>query len=107
VRVRAAVRGHVWSLIRATPAGFPWLAIAGKLLAGWLVIDLDAMLITACSDKEGAAPTVKMGDGFHPLGTWLANTADVAPVASDRHDRVTCTDLELWDGPGARMTGFG
>ena len=75
-RVRAAVRGHVWSLICATPAGFPWLAVAGKVLAGWLVIDLDATLITACSDKEGAAPTFKMGYGFHPLGAWLANTAE-------------------------------
>ena len=52
----------------ATPAGFPWLAIAGKILAVWLVIDLDAMLITAHSDKEGAAPTFKSGNGFHPLG---------------------------------------
>ena len=70
-RARAAVRAHIWSLIAARPAGFPWLAIAGKLLAGWLVIDLDATLITARSDKEGAAPTFKMGYGFHPLGTWL------------------------------------
>ena len=46
-RVRARVRGHMWSLIAAAPAGFPWLTIAGKLLAGWLVIDLDATLITA------------------------------------------------------------
>jgi hypothetical protein len=46
-RVRARIRGHVWSLICAAPAGFPWLDIAGKLLAGWLVIDLDATLITA------------------------------------------------------------
>ena len=75
-RVRAAVRAHVWKLICATPAGFPWLAIAGKLLAGWLVIDLDGTLITARSDKEGAAPTFKMGYGFHPLGAWLANTAE-------------------------------
>jgi hypothetical protein len=75
-RVRARVRGHVWSLISATPAGFPWLAVAGKLLAGWLVIDLDGTLITARSDKEGAAPTFKMGYGFHPLGAWLANTAE-------------------------------
>jgi hypothetical protein len=67
-RARAAVRAHVWQLICATPAGFPWLAIAGKLLAGWLVIDLDATLITARSDKEGAAPTFKSGYGFHPLG---------------------------------------
>ena len=75
-RVRAKVRAHVWSLICARPAGFPWLAIAGKVLAGWLVIDLDGTLITARSDKEGAAPTFKMGYGFHPLGAWLANTAE-------------------------------
>ena len=75
-RVRAKIRAHVWSLIAATPAGFPWLAIAGKVLAGWLVIDLDATLITARSDKEGAAPTFKKGYGFHPLGAWLANTTE-------------------------------
>ena len=75
-RVRARVRAHVWSLICATPAGFPWLAVAGKLLAGWLVIDLDATLITARSEKEGAAPTFKKGYGFHPLGAWLANTTE-------------------------------
>jgi len=81
-RARAAVRAHVWSLICARPAGFPWLAIAGKLLAGWLVIDLDATLITARSDKEGAAPTFKMGYGFHPLGAWCANTADSERLAA-------------------------
>ena len=75
-RARAAVRGRVWQLICARPAGFPWLAIAGKLLAGWLVIDLDATLITAYSDKEGAAPTWKKGYGFHPLGAWAANTRE-------------------------------
>ena len=63
-RARAAVRGHVWQLICARPAGFPWLAIAGKVLAGWLVIDLDATVITARSDKEGAASTFKMGYGL-------------------------------------------
>jgi Transposase DDE domain group 1 len=75
-RVRARARAHVWSLIAARSAGFPWLAVAGKLLAGWLVIDLDGTLITARSDKEGAAPTFKKGYGFHPLGAWLANTAE-------------------------------
>ncbi len=75
-RARAAVRGHVWQLICARPAGFPWLAIAGKTLADWLVIDLDATLITAYSDKEGAAPTWKKGYGFHPLGAWAANTRE-------------------------------
>jgi hypothetical protein len=75
-RGRAAVRARVWQLICARPSGFPWLAIAGKVLAGWLVIDLDATLITARSDKEGAAPTFKSGYGFHPLGAWCANTAE-------------------------------
>ncbi|MGB9306679.1 MAG: IS1380 family transposase [Mycobacterium sp.] len=32
-----------------------------------LVIDLDATLVTAQSDKESAAPTYKRGYGFHPL----------------------------------------
>jgi hypothetical protein len=46
------------------------------VLAGWLVIDLDGTLITARSDKEGAAPTFKKGYGFHPPGAWLANTGE-------------------------------
>ena len=75
-RVRARVRAHVWKLIAARPAGFPWLSVAGKLLAGWLVIDLEGTLITAHSEKQGAAPTFKKGYGFHPLGAWLANTAE-------------------------------
>ena len=68
----------MWKLVAATTAGFPWLAIAGKVLTGWLVIDMDATLITAHSDKEGAAPTFKKGYGFHPLGAWPANTSDAA-----------------------------
>jgi hypothetical protein len=65
-RARARVRNHFRSLIAATSARSPWLAIAGRLLAGWLVIDLDATLITAHSDKKGAAPTFKKSYGLHP-----------------------------------------
>jgi hypothetical protein len=75
-RARARARAHVWQLIEDTPAGFPWLVIAGKALTGWLVIDMDATLVTASSGKEGAAPTWKKGYGFHPLGAWLANTRE-------------------------------
>jgi hypothetical protein len=32
-----------------------------------LIVDLDATLLTAHSDKENAAPTFKRGFGFHPL----------------------------------------
>ena len=56
-RARARARAYVWQLIEDTPAGFPWLVIAGKALTGWLVIDMDATLVTASSDNEGAAPT--------------------------------------------------
>src|ERR1700722_19584575 len=35
------------AVIQDTPSGFPWLVIAGKTLAGWLVIDMDATLTTA------------------------------------------------------------
>ena len=38
---RARARAQVWGLIEQAPAGFPWLAIAGKTLTGWLVIDMD------------------------------------------------------------------
>jgi hypothetical protein len=75
-KARAKIRAHVWQLIAATAAGFPWLTIAGKTLAGWLVIDMDATLITAHSDKEGAAPTFKKGFGFHPLAAWCVNTGE-------------------------------
>jgi DDE family transposase len=75
-RARAKARERAWSLIEGTPGGFPWLAVAGKTLAGWLVIDMDATLVTSASDKEGAAPTWKKGYGFHPLAAWCANTRE-------------------------------
>jgi hypothetical protein len=75
-KVRAKVRRRVWDLIAAGEGGFPWLLVAGKLLTGWIVIDLDATLITAHSDKQGAAVTFKRGFGFHPLGAWCANTTE-------------------------------
>jgi hypothetical protein len=75
-RARAKVRAHVWRLIEATETGFPWLTVAGKVLTGWIVIDIDATLITAHSEKERAAATFKKTYGFHPLGAWCANTSE-------------------------------
>ena len=75
-RARAAVRAHVWQLICATPAGFPWLAVAGKLLAGWLVIDLDAHADHRAQRQGRRRSDLQVGYGFHPLGAWLANTAE-------------------------------
>ncbi|WP_300612410.1 IS1380 family transposase [Trebonia sp.] len=75
-RARAKARAHAWALIAAAATGFPWLAVAGKVLDGWVVIDMDATLVTAHSAKEGAAPTWKKGYGFHPLGAWCRNTRE-------------------------------
>jgi Transposase DDE domain group 1 len=41
-----------------------------------LVIDVDATLVTAHSEKECAAPTFKRGFGFHPLCAFLDHGAE-------------------------------
>jgi hypothetical protein len=74
-QARARIRAHVWDQVEAA-GGFPWLEIAGKTLTGWLFLDMDATLVNAYSDKEGAAPTWKKGYGFHPLAAWCANTRE-------------------------------
>ena len=41
-----------------------------------IVVDIDATLITAHSEKEGAAGTFKRGYGFHPLLAYLDQTRE-------------------------------
>ena len=41
---------------------------------GYYVLDFDATLLSAHSEKEHAAPNYKHGFGFHPLGCWLDAT---------------------------------
>lgn len=43
---------------------------------GFYVIDIDATLVTAHSEKEHAAPTYKRGFGFHPLVAYLDATGE-------------------------------
>jgi Transposase DDE domain group 1 len=45
-----------------------------------LILDIDASLLTAHSEKEGAAGTYKGGFGFHPLLCYLAETGE--PLAA-------------------------
>ncbi len=52
---RAAARATVWGHRSPVPRADP------------VIIDLDATLITAHSEKEGATPNFKHGFGFHPL----------------------------------------
>ena len=62
---RAAARARVWALAGANA---PDHGADGDRP---LVIDLDATLVTAHSEKERAAPNFKHGFGFHPLGAWI------------------------------------
>ena len=50
-----------------------WAAGAGP---AEIVLDIDSTLVTAHSDKEGAAPTYKRGYGFHPMLCYLDATGE-------------------------------
>jgi hypothetical protein len=69
-KARAAVRERVWKF--AGEHGPDHQVDKDRPL----IIDLDATLITAHSEKESAAPTFKRGFGFHPLGSWVDHGQD-------------------------------
>jgi len=58
---------------RADARAKVWAAGGGPdLMSGQgLIMDVDASLLTAHSEKQGAAPTYKHGFGFHPLLVFL------------------------------------
>jgi hypothetical protein len=58
---------------RAQARAAAWAAGADP---GFYVIDIDATLIGAHSDKEQVAPTYKRGFGFHPLLAYLDATGE-------------------------------
>src|SRR5215213_11027160 len=60
-----------WSVTGVQTCALPISWQAGAWVEGLLAIDVDATLITAHSDKQGAAGTYKGGFGFHPLAAWL------------------------------------
>lgn len=64
-RARAAARCRAW---------------AAGLDPGFYVVDIDGTLVTAHSEKEGAAPTYQRGLGFYPLRAFLNATGE--PLAS-------------------------
>jgi hypothetical protein len=62
---RTQARARVWALAADRAPD------CGRGVETPLVVDLDATLITAHSEKERAAPTFKRGYGFHPLCAFL------------------------------------
>lgn len=97
----AAARATAWS--RARPlAGTP-----GVRAGGQVIVDLDATLVTAYSDKEQAAGTFKKGYGFHPMCAFVdhgeAGTGEVLAInlrrgnagANKATDLIACLDEAL------------
>lgn len=76
----AAARDRAW-LARGelTGAELPGSRADGKVL-DQVVIDLDATIVIAHSDKEAASPTFKKTFGHHPLGAWLDNTGEALAI---------------------------
>jgi hypothetical protein len=71
---RARVRRHVWSQLSG---GVPASRVAGTSLdLGVIVLDVDATVVVAHSEKENASPTFKRTFGFHPIGVWCDNTQE-------------------------------
>jgi hypothetical protein len=75
-KVRSKVRRHVWHQLPGVPAS----KVAGMDLGETIVLDVDATLITAHSEKEQAAATFKHGFGFHPIGVWCDNTHELLAI---------------------------
>ena len=76
-KARAKARRRVWELL---PDRVPASAAAGADLGETVVLDVDATLVTAHSEKEQAAANFKGGFGFHPLGVWCDNTRELLSI---------------------------
>src|SRR5215207_10474019 len=71
----AVARERLWSQREETGRGLPTASAGGRVLPG-LVVDLDATVVEAHSDKQSAAAHFKGGFGYHPLICWLDNTGE-------------------------------
>jgi hypothetical protein len=110
-RITAAVtafRRWWWVLLAAGPDGFPWLVVAGRELTGITVVDLDASIVLAASEKENAAPTYKGGIGFCPNLACCDNTDDVLiidPRPGNATANCAADNIALLDTAVARLPG--
>jgi Transposase DDE domain group 1 len=64
---RAAARERAWALAGESAPGAD---------GGLITVDIDATIVTACSEKEQAKPTWKRTFGFHPLTVFADHGPD-------------------------------
>lgn len=110
---RAAAREVLWAQ-RAEVSGtaFP-VSSAGRRALPGLVLDLDASIVIAHSEKEHAAPTFKGTFGYHPLlafcdntGEFLAGTLRKGNAgANTAADHIAVLDAALAQIPDAHRHG--
>jgi hypothetical protein len=75
-QARAATRKGVWA--RLPDGRPPSSTVAGQQLpADLVVLDVDATIVVAHSEKENAQATFKRTFGFHPIGVWCDNTTEL------------------------------
>jgi hypothetical protein len=98
---RADARAAVWARRR------PLAGAAGVRSGGQVIVDIDATLVTAHSDKENAEPTFKRGFGFAPMcafvdhgqqGTGETLAIDLRPGRAspwNKDDHVAALDAAL------------
>jgi hypothetical protein len=72
---RAAARELAWLQLLETRRSFPATTVLARALPGF-VLDIDATIVLAHSEKEAAAPTWKHTFGFHPLLCFLDATGE-------------------------------
>jgi hypothetical protein len=51
--------------------------VAATDLGEVVVLDVDATIVIAHSEKESVAPTFKGSVGFHPIGVWCDSTTEL------------------------------
>jgi Transposase DDE domain group 1 len=111
-QARAVARERAWLARAELGRSLPVVHAGGRAWKG-LVIDVDATLITAHSEKEQAAPTVNGGFGYHPVLAFLDNTNEaLAGIlrpgnagANTAGDHIAVTDLALAQIPDAERHG--
>jgi len=72
---RAAVREHVWQLIRARHGAIPAARVPGGDLGEQIVIRVDANFVDVHSRKQGAAK-LNGRFGYHPMNAYCDNTGE-------------------------------
>jgi hypothetical protein len=88
---RAAARERAWPLAGESAPG------AG---GGRITVDIDATIVTACSDTEQARPTWKRTFGFHPLAIFADHGPDGGGGPRAKRTKPASPMSAAWARPG-------